>query len=211
MLMTPPRFLVKKTKRVPIHKKEEGTRFNSTLGFDTQPVCLSADQGNLNLSTQAWLSVNSLNRNHTKAQLHLLSGLSFGYQETDQNNLTKPGRPSYDSRHIWANQQGQIHWDNCRRLKGRSHLMVPMEWSGTGPLRGMQSLTAHTITHPAILIRSCISICLYTITVILLHIQNIPLSGMTVACLHHNHSSNQVGLKQKYGSWPKPEKISNLG
>ena len=77
----------------PIHKKGEGIPFNSTLGFNTWPVCLGADHGYLNLSMQAWLSVNSLNRNHTKAQLHLLSGLRIGYQETDQINLTKPDRP----------------------------------------------------------------------------------------------------------------------
>ena len=104
MLMTPPGSLVQKTKRLPIHKKEEGTSFNSTSGFDTWPVCLSADQGCLNLSMQAWLSVNSLNRNHTKAQLHLLSGLSSGYQETDQITLTKPDRPLYESRHIRASR-----------------------------------------------------------------------------------------------------------
>ena len=84
MLMTPPGSLVQKTKRLPIHKKEEGTSFNSTLGFDTWPVCLGVGQGCFNLPTQAWLSVNSLNRNHTKVQLHLLSGLSFGYQETNK-------------------------------------------------------------------------------------------------------------------------------
>ena len=73
--------------------QEEGAPFNSTLGFDIWPVCLRADQGCLNLLMQAWLSVNSLIRNHTKAQLNLLSGLSSGYQETDQINLTKPDRP----------------------------------------------------------------------------------------------------------------------
>ena len=51
--------------------------------------------------------------------------------------------------------------------------------------RGMQSLIGHNITHPEILIRSCVGI-----TLILLHIQNIPLSGMAVAYLHHSHSSN---------------------
>ena len=71
-------------KHLPIRKKEEETPFNSTLGFDTWPVCLGDGQGCLNLPTQAWLSVNSLNRNHTKVQLHLLSGLSFGYQETNK-------------------------------------------------------------------------------------------------------------------------------
>ena len=79
-------------KHLPIHKKEQETPFNSTLGFDTWPFCLGAGQGCLNLSVQAWLSVNSLNRNHIKVQLHLLSGLSFGYQETNQDNLTKPDR-----------------------------------------------------------------------------------------------------------------------
>ena len=88
------------------------------MGFDTWPVYKGADRSCLNLSVQAWLSVNSLNRYHTKAQLHLLSGLSFGYQETDQINLTKLDRPLCESRPIWANQQDQIHWDNCRRLKG---------------------------------------------------------------------------------------------
>ena len=97
MLVTPPGPEVK---HLPIRLKEEGTPFNSTLGYDTWPVCLSADQDCLNLSMQAWLSVNSLNRNHTKAQLHLLSGLSSGYPETDQINLTKPDRPLYESRHI---------------------------------------------------------------------------------------------------------------
>ena len=80
-------------KCLPIHKKEEGTPFHSTLGFNTWLICLGANQGYLNLSMQAWHYVNSLNRNHTKAQLYLLSGLRFGYQETDQINLTKPDRP----------------------------------------------------------------------------------------------------------------------
>ena len=57
--------------------------------------------------------------------------------------------------------------------------MAPMELSGIGPLRGVQSLTAHTKTHPAILTRSCVGLYLNTITLILLHIQNIPLSGMS--------------------------------
>ena len=90
-------------KFLPIHKKEEGTPFKSTLGFDTWPVCKGADHSCLNLSVQAWLSENSFNRYHTKAQLHLLSGLSFGYQETDQINLTKLDRPLCESRPIWAN------------------------------------------------------------------------------------------------------------
>ena len=89
-------------KHLPIYIKEEGTPFNITLGFDTCPVFPGADQGCHNLSMQAWLSVNSLNRNHTKTQLHLLSGLSFVYQETDQNNLTKPDRPLCESRRIRA-------------------------------------------------------------------------------------------------------------
>ena len=59
--------------------------------------------------------------------------------------------------------------------------MVPMELSGTGPLRGMKPRISHTITHPAILMRSCIGMCLYTITLILLHTQNILLSGMAAA------------------------------
>ena len=188
--MTPPGSLVPKTNHLPIHKKEEGIPFNSTFGFDAWPVCLGADQGCLKLSMQAWLSVNSLNRNHTKAQLHLLSGLSFVYQETDLNNLIKPDRPLCESRCIWDNWQDQIHWDNCRRTEGLSYLMVPMELFGIGPLRDIQSLIAHIIIHPAILIRSCIGMCLYAITLISLHIQNIPLSGMAVACLYHSHSSN---------------------
>ena len=36
-------------KRFPIHKMEEGIPFNSTLGFDTWPVCLGADQANLSM------------------------------------------------------------------------------------------------------------------------------------------------------------------
>ena len=163
----------------PSLKKEQGTPFNSTLHFDTWPVCLGADHSCLNLSVQTWLSINSLNRNHSKAQLHLLSGLSFGYQETDQINLTKPDRPLCDSRPIWANWQDQIHWDNCHGIERWSYLMVPMELSGTSLLRGMQSLITQTITHPAILIRRCVGMCLYISTLILLHIQNIPLSGMS--------------------------------
>ena len=100
-----------------VFAQEEGAPFNSTLGFDIWPVCLSADQGCLNLLMQAWLSVNSLIRNHTKAQLNLLSGLSSGYQETDQINLTKLDRPLCESRRIWANRQDQIHWDNCHRIE----------------------------------------------------------------------------------------------
>ena len=138
---------------------------------------------------QAWLSVNSLNRNHTKAQLHLLSGLNFEYQETDQYNLTKPDRPLCESRHIRAKRHDQIFWNNCRGIEGvillnGSHGIV---WDC--PLRGMQPRIAHTITHPAILMRSCIGMCLYTITLILLHTQNILLSGMAVTGPHHSHSS----------------------
>ena len=188
--MTPPGSLVQKTKRLPIHKKEEGTSFNSTLGFDTWPVCLSADQGCLNLSMQAWLSVNSLNRNHTKAQLHLLSGLSSGYQETDQITLTKPDRPLCENSAYGPTDKVKYAGIIVAGLRGWSYLMAPMELSGIGPLRGMQSLTAHTKTHPAILTRSCVGLYLNTITLILLHIQNIPLSVMAVACLCHSHSSN---------------------
>ena len=64
--------------------------------------------------------------------------------------------------------------------------MVPMELSGPGPLRGMKPRISYTITHPAILMRSCIGMCLYTIILILLHIQNIPLSVMAMACLQNS-------------------------
>lgn len=75
---------VPEDEHLPTHKEEEETPLNSTLGFDTWPICLGVGQGCFNLSTQAWLSVNSLNRNHTKVQLHLLSGLIFAYQETNK-------------------------------------------------------------------------------------------------------------------------------
>ena len=187
--MTPPGSLVQKTSVSPFIKRKRGSPsiviWVLTLGLFAWVLTRALD-----LSMLAWLSVNSLNRNHTKAQLHLLSWLSFVYQETDLNILIKPDRPLCESRCIWANRQDQIHWDNCHGTEGLSYLMVPMELSGIGPLRGMQSLIAHIITHPAILIRSCIGMCLYTITLISLHIQNIPLSGMAVACLCHSHSSN---------------------
>ena len=59
--------------------------------------------------------------------------------------------------------------------------MVPMELSGTGPLRGIQSLIAYTVTHPAILKRSCIGMYVSAITLLLLHTENTPLSGLAVA------------------------------
>ena len=43
-------------KCLPIHKKEQGIPFHSTLGFNTWLVCLGADQGYLNLSMKAWHS-----------------------------------------------------------------------------------------------------------------------------------------------------------
>ena len=106
------------------------------MGFDTWSVCLGADHSCLNLSVQTWLSVNSLNRNHTKAQLHLRSGLSFGYQETDQINLTKLGRSLCESRPIWADRQDQIHWDNCWRIEGvillNGSYGIVQDWSPKG-------------------------------------------------------------------------------
>ena len=141
---------VPEDEHLPTHKEEEETPLNSTLGFDTWPICLGVGQGCFNLLTQAWLSVNSLNRNHTKVQLHLLSGLIFGYQET--NKLIWPSQIDPCVRTAYG-PTDKIKYAGIIVVerRGWSDLMAPMEASGIGPLRGMQSLIAHTITHPAIL------------------------------------------------------------
>ena len=68
-----------------LFKQEEGTPFNVTYGYKSWPNCVGIATGRLKLSMQAWLSTNSLNSNYTKVQLHLLSGLSFAYNNSEPN------------------------------------------------------------------------------------------------------------------------------
>ena len=68
-----------------LFKQEEGTPFNVTYGYEFWPTCIGPATRCLKLSMQAWLSTNSLNSNYTKVQLHLLSGLSFAYNNSEPN------------------------------------------------------------------------------------------------------------------------------
>ena len=67
---------------------------------------------------QAWLSTNSLNHNYPKVQLHLLSGLSFAYDNSEPNNDTKSDRPLGEHCELWTEKQDWIQGDNCHRTKG---------------------------------------------------------------------------------------------
>ena len=67
---------------------------------------------------QAWLSTNSLNHNYTSVQLHLLSGLSFAYNNLEPSNDTKSDRPLCEHRKLWTEKQDCIPWDNCCRTEG---------------------------------------------------------------------------------------------
>ena len=57
---------------------------------------------------QAWLTTNSLNSNYTKVQLHLLSGLSFAYNNSEPNNDTKSDRPLCKHHKLWTEKQEYI-------------------------------------------------------------------------------------------------------
>ena len=93
---------------LPLFKQEEGTPFNVTYGYVSQPICVGPATGCVKLSVQAWLSTNSSNHNYTKVQLHLLSGLSFAYDDSEPNNNTKSDRPLCEHSKLWTEKQDRI-------------------------------------------------------------------------------------------------------
>ena len=103
---------------LPLFKQEEGTPFNVTYGYVSQPICVGPATECLKLSTQAWLFTNSLNSNYAKIQLHLLSGLSFAYNNSEPNNDTNSGRPLYEHHKLWTEKPDRIQWDHCRGTEG---------------------------------------------------------------------------------------------
>ena len=84
------------------------TPFSVTYGYESWPICVGPDTGCLKLPMQAWLFTNSLNHNYTKVQLHLLSGLSFAYDDSEPNNNTKSDRPLCEHRKLWTEKQDRI-------------------------------------------------------------------------------------------------------
>ena len=101
-----------------LFKQEKRTPFNVTYGYESWPICVGPATGCLKLSMQAWLSTNSLNHNYSKVQLHLLSGLSFAYNNSESNNDTKSDRPLGEHHELWTEKQDRIQWDNCRGAEG---------------------------------------------------------------------------------------------
>ena len=85
---------------------------------------------------QARLSTNSLNHNYPKVQLHLLSGLSFAYDNSELNNDTKSDRPLGEHCELWTEKQGCTQWDNCRGAEGiiliNGSYGIVWDWCPTG-------------------------------------------------------------------------------
>lgn len=77
-------------RRLPLHPLEEGMQFNITMGFEDRPICVGVALECLKLSMQAWLAISPKNRNSSKAQLHMFSGLSFRYEEVNNTDLNPP-------------------------------------------------------------------------------------------------------------------------
>ena len=85
---------------------------------------------------QTWLSTNSLNSNYTKVQLHLLSGLSFAYNNSEPNNDTKLDRTLCKHCKLWTEKQDCIQWDNCCGTEGiiliNGSYGIVWDWSPKG-------------------------------------------------------------------------------
>ena len=85
---------------------------------------------------KAWLSTNSLKHNYTKVQLHLLSGLSFAYDNSEPNHDTKSDRPLCEHRKLWTGKQDRIQWNNCCRTEGviliNGSYGIVWDWSPKG-------------------------------------------------------------------------------
>ena len=112
------------------------TPFSVTYVYESWPICVGPATGCVKLSMQAWLSTNSLNHNYPKVQLHLLSGLSFAYDNSEPNNDTKSDRPLGEHRDLWTEKQGRTQWDNCHRAEGvivmNGSYGIVWDWSPTG-------------------------------------------------------------------------------
>ena len=121
---------------LPLFKQEEGTPFNVTYRYESWPICVGPATGCRKLSMQAWLSTNSFNSNYTKVQLHLLSGLSFAYNNSEPSNDTKSDRPLCKHHKLWTEKQDCIKWDNCHRTEGviliNGSYAIVWDWSPKG-------------------------------------------------------------------------------
>ena len=149
---------------------------------------------------QAWLSTNSLNHNYTSVQLHLLSGLSFAYDNSEPNHDTKSDRPLCEHRKLWTGKQDRIQWNNCCRTEGviliNGSYGIVWDWSSKGYA---VSNCSHQIS-PAILTTGCIGRCIKSLTILISPlIQIIQLYGMVVACHHPSHNWIKKEGKQRFG------------
>ena len=84
------------------------TPFSVTYGYESWSICVGPATGCVKLSVQAWLSTNSSNHNYTKVQLHLLSGLTFAYNDLEPNNDTKSDRPLCEHCNLWTKKQDRF-------------------------------------------------------------------------------------------------------
>ena len=117
---------------------------------------------------KAWLSTNSLKHNYTKVQLHLLSGLSFAYNDLEPSNDTKSDRPLCEHCKLWTEKQDCIPWDNCHGTEGVILINGSYGIVWDCPLRGMQSLIALIKISPAIHTKGCVGRCRKSLTTLIL-------------------------------------------
>ena len=138
---------------------------------------------------QAWLSTNSLNHNYTSVQLHLLSGLSFAYNDLEPSNDTKSDRPLCEHCKLWTEKQDCIPWDNCHGTEGVILINGSYGIVWDCPLRGMQSLIALIKISPAILTKGCVQF------------SSVQFSSVTQSCLTlcdpMNHSTPGLPVHHK--------------
>lgn len=66
--------------------------FNGSLAFNALPLYVGLVQGCLSLTNQTWLSIIPKHDNYSHSQLHLLSGLNFKYNLS--NNTKKEKKTS---------------------------------------------------------------------------------------------------------------------
>ena len=183
-----------------LFKQEKRTPFNVTYGYESWPVWVGPATGCLKLPMQAWLSTNSLNHNYSKVQLHLLSGLSFAYNNSESNNDTKSDRPLGEHHELWTEKQDCIQWDNCRGAEGviliNGSYGIVWDWSSKGYA---VSNCSHQIS-PAVLTNGCVGMCIKSLTILISPlIQIIQLYGMVGACHPPSHNWIKKEGKQRFG------------